>query len=157
MLLLLVCFLASTLGHVLFLFLIAAVIAFLLNPLVRDLQRLRLRRGLAVALVFLLFASAAGRRCSARHRRGRSDPFRVDRIENYFTVNGPGGQTGAEHDIDRLQLWLNTHHLERIKVKKSLDQLGGLLGAGTSRLHPGALSLRKGRGVRDHPRCSASS
>ena len=36
--------LARTLGHVIFLFLTAAVIAFTLNPLVRDLTRLRLPR-----------------------------------------------------------------------------------------------------------------
>ena len=36
--------LARPLGHVIFLFLTAAVIAFMLNPLVRDLQRLRLPR-----------------------------------------------------------------------------------------------------------------
>ena len=34
---------ASTLGHVLFLFLTASVIAFMLNPLVRDLSRLKVR------------------------------------------------------------------------------------------------------------------
>ncbi len=50
--------LAGILGHAIFLFLVATVIAFLLNPIVRDLQRLRLRRGLAVALVFLVFATA---------------------------------------------------------------------------------------------------
>ena len=53
-------FLASTLGHALFLFLTGAVIAFLFNPLARDLQKLKLRRGLAVAIVFLLFAAAVG-------------------------------------------------------------------------------------------------
>ena len=36
--------LASTLGHVLFLFLTASVIAFTLNPLVRDLTRLKVPR-----------------------------------------------------------------------------------------------------------------
>ena len=49
--------LASTLGHALFLFLTASVIAFTLNPLVRDLQRLRLPRGLAVGTVYLLFVA----------------------------------------------------------------------------------------------------
>src|SRR5262245_62868833 len=52
--------LASTLGHAIFLFLTAAVIAFLLNPLVRDLQRLKLRRGCAVAIVYLVVAAAVG-------------------------------------------------------------------------------------------------
>ena len=37
--------LAAKLGHVLFLFLTASVIAFTLNPLVRDLTRLRVPRG----------------------------------------------------------------------------------------------------------------
>lgn len=51
--------LGRTLGHVLFLFLTAGVIAFTLNPLVRDLTRLRLPRGIGVAIVFTLFAAAA--------------------------------------------------------------------------------------------------
>ena len=101
-------FLASTLGHALFLFLTAAVIAFLLNPLVRDLQKLKLRRGLAVAIVFLLFASAVGvavagiATVAVDQTRSAST-----KVENYVTVkNDVTGKTGAEHDIDRLQVWL---------------------------------------------------
>ena len=56
--LLLAFFLARTLGHVIFLFLTGAVIAFTLNPLVRDLTRLRLPRGLAVSIVYVVFAAA---------------------------------------------------------------------------------------------------
>jgi predicted PurR-regulated permease PerM len=115
-------FLASTLGHVLFLFLTASVIAFLLNPLVRDVQRLRLRRGLAVTLVYLVFASAVGvavagvATVAVDQTRSASS-----RAEHYFTVKSHAtGKTGAENDIDRLQLWLNRHHLEKVKVKKSL-------------------------------------
>ena len=114
-------FLASTLGHALFLFLTAAVIAFLLNPLARDLQKLKLRRGLAVSIVYLLFASAVGVAvagiATVAVDQSRSAPTKV---EDYVTVKGAGGQTGAEHDIDRLQLWLDTHHLEKVKVNKSL-------------------------------------
>jgi predicted PurR-regulated permease PerM len=115
-------FLASTLGHALFLFLTAGVIAFLLNPLVRDLQKLKLRRGLAVAIVFLLFAAAVGVAvagiASVAVDQTRSASTR---IENYFTdETGNPPQTGAEKDIDRLQAWLNRHHLERVKVKQSL-------------------------------------
>ena len=58
MLLLIAFLFARTLGHVLFLFLTASVIAFTLNPLVRDLQRLRLPRGLSVAVVSVIFATA---------------------------------------------------------------------------------------------------
>jgi predicted PurR-regulated permease PerM len=115
-------FLASTLGHVLFLFLTASVIAFLLNPLVRDVQRLRLRRGVAVTLVYLVFASAVGvavagvATVAVDQTRSAST-----RAEHYFTTKSKvTGKTGAENDIDRLQLWLNRHHLEKVKIKKSL-------------------------------------
>ena len=74
--LLVVWMLAGLLGHVLFLFLTAAVIAFLLNPLVRDLQRMRLPRGLAVALRLpALRGGGDVRRAGARERRRRPDPI----------------------------------------------------------------------------------
>ena len=47
--------LASTLGHVLFLFLTASVIAFTLNPLVRDLTRLKVPRAPSVFVVYAIF------------------------------------------------------------------------------------------------------
>src|SRR5207342_1909596 len=42
--------------HVVFLFLVAVLIALLLSPLVRGVQRVRLPRGFSVALVYLVFA-----------------------------------------------------------------------------------------------------
>jgi predicted PurR-regulated permease PerM len=85
--LLVVWMLAGTLGHVLFLFLTSAVIAFLLNPLVRELQRLRLPRGLAVALVFLVFAAAVAFVALALGSvvvdQTRSA---TDRVDDYVTV-----------------------------------------------------------------------
>lgn len=114
--------LASTLGHALFLFLTAAIIAFLLNPLVRDVQRLHLRRGLAVAVVYLLFLGAVGVGVAGlatvvvNQSRSASD-----RIDHYVTVKDSAtGQTGAVHDVDRLQAWLDRHHLQKIKVRKQL-------------------------------------
>jgi len=114
--------LASTLGHALFLFLTAAIIAFLLNPLVRDVQRLHLRRGLAVAVVFLLFLGAVGVGVAGlttvvvNQSRSASD-----RIDHYVTVKDTAtGQTGAVHDVNRLQAWLDRHHLQRIKIEKQL-------------------------------------
>jgi len=47
-------------GAVLVLFIFAAIVALLLNPLVRLLQRSRMPRGLAVFLVWLAFAAAVG-------------------------------------------------------------------------------------------------
>ena len=74
--LLIVWMLAGMLGHVLFLFLTAAVIAFLLNPLVRDLQRLRLPRGRrGGARLPPLRHRGRVRRARARQRRRRPDPL----------------------------------------------------------------------------------
>ena len=149
--LLLVWMLAGLLGHVLFLFLTAAVIAFLLNPLVRDLQRIRLPRGLAVASVFLLFAAAVtfvvlvlGSVVVDQTRSA------TDRIDDYVTVDGAAGKTGAEQDIDRLQEWLDTHGLERIQIQEQATDWVDNLGAGEiSRLHPGRDLVRAGRRVLD--------
>lgn len=114
--------LAATLGHALFLFLTAALIAFLLNPLVRDVQRLRIRRGGAVALVYLLFLGGVGVGVAGLVTAVVNPSHTASkRIDDYVTVKDAAtGQTGAEHDIDRLQLWLDSHHLQRVKVKKQL-------------------------------------
>jgi predicted PurR-regulated permease PerM len=129
--LLIIWMLAGILGHAIFLFLVAAVIAFLLNPLVRDLQRLRLPRGLAVALVFLFFATAVAVVVlvlgSIVVDQTRSA---TDRIDSYVTVKDDEGRTGAEQDIDRLQRWLDTHGLERIQIEKQATEWTDNLGAG---------------------------
>jgi predicted PurR-regulated permease PerM len=123
--------LAGTLGHVLFLFLTASVIAFLLNPLVRDLQRIRLPHGLAVALVVLLFATAVAFIALALGSvvvdQTRSASGRID---DYVTVDNATGKTGAEQDIDRLQSWLDQHGLERIQIQKQATDWVDNLGAG---------------------------
>ncbi len=129
--LLIVWMLAGILGHVLFLFLTAGVIAFLLNPLVRDLQRTRLPRGLAVALVFLLFAGAVAFIVLALGGivvdQSRSA---TDRIDDYLTLEGSTGSTGAELDIDRLQRWLDAHGLDRIQIEEQATDWVDNLGAG---------------------------
>ncbi len=122
---------AGMLGHVLFLFLAASVIAFLLNPLVRDLQRLRIPRGLAVAVVFLLFAAAVGFVAIALGSvvvdQTRSA---ADRVDAYVTVEGSSGRTGAEQDIDRLQGWLDSHGLQRVQIEQQATDWVDNLGAG---------------------------
>ena len=55
--LLLVWVVAGALRHVVFLFLVAALIALLLNPIVRGLGKAWIPRGLAVAIVYLAFAA----------------------------------------------------------------------------------------------------
>src|SRR5262249_14445348 len=43
----------------------------------------------------------------------------ANRIDNYLTTeSGHPPQTGFERDVDRFQVWLDTHHLQRIDVKR---------------------------------------
>ena len=43
----------------------------------------------------------------------------ANRFNDYFTNrHGAAGQTSADRDVDRLQLWLDTHHLKSVQVEK---------------------------------------
>lgn len=123
--------LARTLGHVLFLFLTAAVIAFTLNPLVRDLTRLRLPRGVAVAVVSTVFATALVALLVALGTVVVSETrSAADRIDAYFSQESPvTGKTGAEVAVDRLQRWLDDHGLEGIQLETQLNDLTDSVGA----------------------------
>ncbi len=123
--------LASTLGHVLFLFLTASVIAFMLNPLVRDLTRLKLPRALAVMSVYLVFAAVVTAVLIAiavvAFDQARNA---AERVDDYVTEELDGGQTAAEDDIDGLQGWLDDHGLDSIQVREQVNEWIDGLGAG---------------------------
>jgi predicted PurR-regulated permease PerM len=111
---------AGAVRHVVFLFLVALLIALLLSPLVRLVQRARIPRGFAVALVYLVFAvtviAAIGALGTVVVNETKTAAKRVD---SYFTdVNGRTGQVDADRDIDRLQRWLDSHRLGGIDVQK---------------------------------------
>jgi predicted PurR-regulated permease PerM len=113
--------LARAAGHAVFLFLVAALIALLLDPIVRTLGAFRVRRGIAVALVYISLAGAliiiviAVTTVVVGQTRTAADRFNA-----YFTdQHGRSHQTSADRDVDRLQEWLNTHHLGSIKVQAS--------------------------------------
>jgi predicted PurR-regulated permease PerM len=111
---------ASAAAHVVFLFVVAALVALLLDPLVRGLQRVRLPRGLSVALVYLSFAVALGLVILAVTTAvvGQTKTA-ANRFNAYFTkTHGSAGQTSADRDVDRLQQWLNTHRLKSVKIQK---------------------------------------
>ena len=112
---------AGAVRHAIFLFLVALLIALLLNPLVRGLGRARFPRGLAVAIVYLSFAAALALAVLAlatvvvQQTRNASH-----RLDNYFTVaSGHPRQTGAEHDLARFQVYLDHHHLKKVHVERS--------------------------------------
>jgi len=123
--------LAGTLGHVLFLFLTASVIAFTLNPLVRDLTRLKVPRAPSVFIVYTIFAAvvialliAIGVVAfdQARHA--------AERIDVYVTEESDSGLTAAEVDLDRVQAWLDDHGLEGIRVRAQINEWLDSLSAG---------------------------
>jgi predicted PurR-regulated permease PerM len=111
---------AGAARHVVFLFLVAALIAFLLNPIVRGLTRVWIPRGFGVAIVYLSFvaiviaaAIAIGTVVVSQTKSSAS------RVNDYFTVvHGQGNRTDADRDVDRLQHWLNTHRLGSLKIRK---------------------------------------
>jgi predicted PurR-regulated permease PerM len=120
LLLVLVWILANATVHIVFLFMVAGLVALLLDPLVRALQRLRLPRGLSVAVVYLLFAAALFVIILAIATAiVTQTKTAANRFNDYFThPHGVAGQTSADRDVNRLQAWLNTHHLKSVKVEK---------------------------------------
>ena len=91
----------------------------------RDARTVRVRRGIAVALVYLTFAAAVDRhRRRARHRRRLPDEDGRRPVQRLFhRSHGRTSQVAADRDVDRLQRWLNTHHLRSIKIEKSGHRL----------------------------------
>jgi predicted PurR-regulated permease PerM len=139
--------LASTLGHAIFLFLTASVIAFLLNPLVRAVKRGRVRRGLAVAVVYSAFAAALVIGLIAVVtvvvEQARSA---ADRVDAYLTEeSGQSGLTGAELDVERFQGWLDENGLGGIQVREQLtDWLETLSGEEISGYTQDLISFAQG-------------
>src|SRR5688500_7740792 len=106
--------------HAVFLFLVSALVALLLNPLVRALGRMRIPRGFGVAIMYLTIAAGiviamvVMATIVVDQTRSASD-----RIAAYVTAeDGRTGETAAERDLDRLQFWLDDNGLGRIQVQE---------------------------------------
>src|ERR687896_2185046 len=115
--------LARTLGHALFLFLTASVIAFMLNPLVRDLTRVRVPRALSVTIVYTIFAATVVALLVAIGVVAFDQALNAgERIDDYVSTEDlVSGQTAAERDIEDLQVWLDEHGLERIQIREQFN------------------------------------
>ena len=146
LLLLLVWALAHTLARVVFLFIVAGLIALLLNPMVRTLGRIWIPRGVAVAIVYLSFAAAATFSIIALATVG-VDHVRTsaNRVDNYFTRADVHHQTAAERDVDRFQRWLDSHHLKRIQIRKQGLEL--VQSINVKKVTSNAISLIEGAAV----------
>jgi predicted PurR-regulated permease PerM len=101
------------------------VIALLLDPLVRALERLRFPRGVSVAFVYLSFAAAIVVALFALATVVVDQTTTAaNRFNDYFNDrHGQTGQTEADQDVDRLQVWLNTHHLKSVKIQQKGHEL----------------------------------
>jgi predicted PurR-regulated permease PerM len=141
---------AGAVRHVVFLFLVAGLIALLLNPIVRGLGRAWIPRGFAVALVYLTFAAlvvlAGVALATVVVDQTKSAANRVD---DYFTeTHGRPPRTSAERDVVRFQTWLNEHHLERVKVQKpALEFLNNAGSRDVSRYSSKAIEWAEGAAV----------
>jgi predicted PurR-regulated permease PerM len=130
LLLLLAWVVAGAVRHVVFVFVVASLVALLLNPIVRALGRIWIPRGFAVTIVYLSFAAVmvvalvAAATVVVDQTRSASD-----RVEIYLTEeDGRTGRTAAERDLDRFQAWLDDNGLARVQVREQgqefLDGIG---------------------------------
>ena len=118
LLLVLIWVVAGTVRHVVFLFLVASLIALLLDPIVKAVHWARVPRGLAVAVVYVTFVAALILAIAALGTVVVSQTkTAADRFDAYFT-NGLRGHTHADRDVDRLQRWLDGHGLGGVDVSK---------------------------------------
>jgi predicted PurR-regulated permease PerM len=116
---------AGRVFHVVFLFLVASLIALVFNPIVRaisslQLGRFRIPRGLSVAMVYLSFAAALIVSIWALATVVVDQTkTAANKVDTYFTEpHGRTGKTDADRDVDRLQHWLDTHGLGSIKIQE---------------------------------------
>ena len=159
--LLLVWVVAGALRHVVFLFLVAALIALLLNPIVRGLGKAWIPRGLAVALVYLAFAAVLALAVLALAtvvvNQTRSASHKVD---NYFTVaSGHPSETGAAQDLAAPPALAEHASPAADPGREAGDEVPQLdRDEGRREVHDAGAQLGGGRGRRGRqPRSSASS
>jgi predicted PurR-regulated permease PerM len=110
---------ATAAAHVVLVFLVASLLALLLNPVVGAVTRVRIPRGLAVAIVYLSFAGALAVTIGALATVVVDQTTAAaNRVDDYFTR--PAGQalTPADRDVDRFQTWLDEHHLRQVDVRE---------------------------------------
>jgi predicted PurR-regulated permease PerM len=107
----------SAVNHAVFVFVVAALIAILLNPIVRSISRLRVPRALSVLIVYAGFAAAVGGIIFLTAPRIAHEVQGLStQVRHELTRPKGGGATPAEHRVEDLQAWLNDHGLERVHV-----------------------------------------
>ena len=103
--------------HAVFIFVVAALIAILLNPIVRAFCALRFPRPLAVFLVYLCAAViVAGIAVAAGTVIANELNSVANRVEAEFVANGQG-VTPASVKLERLQAWINANSPVHVNIQ----------------------------------------
>ena len=109
--------LVSAVNHAVFVFVVAALIAILLNPIVRAFCALRIPRGVAVLLVYLFFAFVVGgMSVIAGTVVAREVQDVANQVEDQFTENS-AGVTPADRRLVDLQRWIDRSSPVKVDVK----------------------------------------
>ena len=116
--------LVAAVSHAVFIFVVAALIAILLNPIVRAFSVFRLPRPVAVLVVYALFAVAfVGAGVIAGTVVATQVQAATSVVQDEFTKQPGQSETPAQKRLDRLQTWLDNHHLEQIDVRDLSDKV----------------------------------
>jgi predicted PurR-regulated permease PerM len=110
-------------NHAVFIFVVAALIAILLNPIVRAFCALRIPRPMAVFLVYLCaFATLVGITVIVGTVIAREVSSVAGRVEAEFSANS-AGRIPAEQKLFQLQRWINTTSPVKINVVSPGERL----------------------------------
>jgi predicted PurR-regulated permease PerM len=108
--------LVSAVNGAVFVFVVAALIAILLNPIVRAFCAMRIPRGLAVLLVYLCFAVAiGGMSVIAGTVIAREVQSVANRVNDQFHKDA-SGVTPADRKLHELQRWINRSSPVKVNV-----------------------------------------
>jgi predicted PurR-regulated permease PerM len=108
--------LVSAVNHAVFVFVVAALIAILLNPIVRAFCALRIPRGVAVLLVYLFFAFVVGgMSVIVGTVIAREVQDVANQVEDQFKENH--GVTPAEQRLADLQRWIDRSSPVKVDVQ----------------------------------------
>jgi len=115
--------LVSAVNHAVFVFVVAALIAILLNPIVRAFCALRIPRGISVLLVYLFFAFVvSGMSVIVGTVIAREVQDVANQVEDQFKENS-AGVTPADRRLSDLQRWIDDSSPVKVDVKAPGERL----------------------------------
>ena len=110
---------ASAISHSLFVFVIAALIAILLNPVVRALCSFHLPRAVAVLTVYLVAAVVVvGGTVIIGSVVAREVASVANLVYHELTNRDVHGVSPAEHMVDHWQVWINHHSPVKVNIRQ---------------------------------------